>query len=230
MSILRRNLVTGVCLALSLGAIVLLVILKMVSAREDASTAVENSRRIVAIVGDSYSGGTPQGGTGSANWTEILGRERGWRIENVAVGGTGYVYATAGRLPYEQAQLYPTLRARPDIVIVEGSRNDGSSDPAAVRSAAQHFYEGIRRGAPAATLVVVGPIWSNGNAPFPVLEVRDAVRSAALSAGAVWIDPIGARWFDQPNPLIGADGVHPTDAGHAAIADHVSSALRSSGI
>ena len=39
--------------------------------------------------------------------------------------------------------------------------------------------------------------------------------------GATWIDPIAERWFVGRPDLIGADGVHPTDAGHAYMADKI---------
>ncbi len=38
-------------------------------------------------------------------------------------------------------------------------------------------------------------------------------------AGATFVDPIAARWFVDRPGLIGADGVHPTDAGHAYMAE-----------
>ncbi|HEX3545697.1 MAG TPA: SGNH/GDSL hydrolase family protein, partial [Mycobacterium sp.] len=40
-------------------------------------------------------------------------------------------------------------------------------------------------------------------------------------AGAVFIDPIAAGWFVGRPGLIGADGVHPTDAGHALMAEKI---------
>ncbi|MDT4998170.1 MAG: hypothetical protein QOK12_275, partial [Mycobacterium sp.] len=39
--------------------------------------------------------------------------------------------------------------------------------------------------------------------------------------GATWIDPIAERWFVGRPDLIGADGVHPTDAGHAYMAGKI---------
>jgi phospholipase/lecithinase/hemolysin len=78
--------------------------------------------------------------------------------------------------------------------------------------------------------VVIGPLWSDGDAPAPVLAVRDAVRTAALAAGAQWIDPVADGWFDRPAGLIGADRVHPTDAGHRLMAERVDAALRTTGL
>ena len=41
------------------------------------------------------------------------------------------------------------------------------------------------------------------------------------AAGATFVDPIADRWFVGRPDLIGADGVHPNDAGHAYIADKI---------
>lgn len=43
----------------------------------------------------------------------------------------------------------------------------------------------------------------------------------AQLAGATFVDPIAARWFVSRPDLIGADGVHPTDAGHAYMAGKI---------
>jgi len=47
------------------------------------------------------------------------------------------------------------------------------------------------------------------------------VRDAVQTTGVTFVDPIAANWFDQ-NPInIAPDGVHPTDAGHAVIAERL---------
>ena len=43
-------------------------------------------------------------------------------------------------------------------------------------------------------------------------------------AGAAFVDPIAERWFVGQPGLIGADGVHPTDAGHEYMADKIAPA------
>ena len=48
-----------------------------------------------------------------------------------------------------------------------------------------------------------------------MLQIRDVLSAAAAAAGAAFVDPIADRWFVDRPDLIGADGVHPTDAGHA---------------
>ncbi|GAA4856526.1 hypothetical protein GCM10023201_58650 [Actinomycetospora corticicola] len=184
----------------------------------------------VAIIGDSFTTGTAQGGTGAANWASIVGGPRNWTITPTAVGGTGYVATIPGTRPYASAQLGTALAAAPRLVIVEGSRNDAGTAPARVGSEATALYREIRSRAPQARLVVIGPVWSDGNAPAPVLTVRDAVRTAALAAGAQWVDPVADGWFARPTGLIGADRIHPTDAGHRLMAERIDAALRTAGL
>ncbi len=68
---------------------------------------------------------------------------------------------------------------------------------------------------------MIGPPWPTANPPEGVLRIRDALHYQAGIAGAVFVDPIAERWFVGQPELIGADGVHPTDAGHAYMADKI---------
>ena len=75
--------------------------------------------------------------------------------------------------------------------------------------------------AASATILVIGPPWPTAEVPQTVLQVRDIVGAAASAAGATFVDPIAERWFVGRPDLIGADGVHPNDAGHAYIANMI---------
>ena len=61
--------------------------------------------------------------------------------------------------------------------------------------------------------------------PPAVLRIRDALRAQAVSHGATFYDPLIAGWFFGTPWLIGHDGVHPTDAGHAFLADRIALSL-----
>jgi lysophospholipase L1-like esterase len=43
----------------------------------------------------------------------------------------------------------------------------------------------------------------------------------------MFIDPIAERWFVGRPDLIAQDGVHPTDAGHAYMADKIAPLIAS---
>jgi phospholipase/lecithinase/hemolysin len=58
-------------------------------------------------------------------------------------------------------------------------------------------------------------------------KAEPAMGSAATMAACSGIvDPLTERWFVGRPDLIGADGVHPTDAGHAYMADKIAPLIR----
>ncbi|WP_018331192.1 SGNH/GDSL hydrolase family protein [Actinomycetospora chiangmaiensis] len=186
----------------------------------------------VAVIGDSYSAGTALGGLGAANWTARLARDRGWRMHDLAIPGTGYLASRPGAPDYAAAQLDPAVALEPDLVVVQGSLNDGGLPPERVGAAAAELYAAIHVRAPLARLVVIGPAWPGDTPPATTLAVRDAVGEAARAAGAAWIDPMSEQWFADPaaRATIGADGLHPTDAGHRLMADRTADALSALGL
>lgn len=180
-------------------------------------TAAPSPPPTVAFIGDSYVGGSDMGGNGAANLTAVLGQRWGWRSVNAATGGTGYVARRQDAAPFETAQLPVVAAASPTMILVVGSRNDAGMP--GIGAAATHLYASLSAAVPRAPLVVVGPIWKDGAPPPQLLRARDEVRDAAGRAGLPFIDPLGEGWFaGDAAGLIGPDGVHPTDAGHAQMA------------
>jgi lysophospholipase L1-like esterase len=175
----------------------------------------------VAFIGDSYTGGSDMGGNGDQNYTRIIAHDMGWDVVNNSAGGTGYVKDNANARAFEAQQLAAVVAARPDIVVVVGSRNDIDVSPQEITDAAAHLYRSIHDQIPGAKLLVVGPIWP-GDAPPAMNGVRTAVLSAAEQENASVVDPIADRWLNDGTPgLIGSDGVHPDDAGHRYIAERM---------
>lgn len=180
---------------------------------------------VVAVIGDSYTGGSDEGGYGAANWTQRVAAalaDEGTPVTlSVAVeGGAGYVAegvegGTFGELVPEA--VAPTA----EVVIVFGSRNDSGdiSDAAAATLAA------VRAAAPTATLLVIGPPWVDDDPTANVVASRDALAAAAADLGATFVDPLAEGWFAD-GALIGEDGVHPTDEGHAYMAELILPHLR----
>ena len=176
----------------------------------------------IAVIGDSYTTGSDQGGRGPSGWApqvwQMLARQ-GWSIapDVAAEGGAGY--GVRGN----RGSVFGDLTARavqPDdaLVVFFGSRNDQRIDPQALATTAHDAFALARRTAPNARLLVIGPPWPTADVPGVVLQIRDVLYTQARLAGAAFMDPLTARWFfDTPN-LIGTDGVHPTDAGHAYLA------------
>ena len=179
----------------------------------------------IAVVGDSYTTGGELGGLGSKGWTtrawQLLARQGIAVAPDVAAeGGAGY--GTRGN----HGSVFEDLTAdvvKPDdaLVVFYGSRNDQGVDPTQLSVLAWGTYQLARRTAPSAKFLVIGPPWPTADPPDAVLRIRDALKYQAGVAGATFIDPIAQGWFVDRPELIGKDGVHPTDAGHAYIAEKI---------
>lgn len=179
----------------------------------------------VAVVSDSYTTGTNMGGLGSRGWTSVawgqLARQ-GLRVNpDVAAEGRAGYWERG-----DHGSIFGDLMARavkPDdrLVVFFGSRNDQGADPMVLSGLVHDAFDQAHRIAPGAKLLVIGPPWPTADVPPAVLQIRDILRMQAGFAGATFIDPIAERWFVDNPGLIGRDGVHPTDAGHAYLAGRI---------
>jgi lysophospholipase L1-like esterase len=179
----------------------------------------------IAVIGDSYTTGGELGGLGPKGWTaqawQWLTRQGIPISADVAAeGGAGY--GTRGN----HGSVFEDLTAdavKPDDVLVVffGSRNDQAVDPTQLSILAWGTFQLARSTAPKARFLVIGPPWPTADPPEPVLRIRDTLKYQAGVAGATFVDPIALGWFVGRPDLIGKDGVHPTDAGHAYMANKI---------
>jgi lysophospholipase L1-like esterase len=185
----------------------------------------------IAVIGDSYTTGTDEGGQGPQSWTSrawLLLAGQGARIDAdvAAEGGAGYgIRGNRGNL-FEDL----TVRAvnRDDVLVVFfGSRNDEPVDMQKYPVLVDETFTIARRVAPKAKFLVIGPPWPTPDAPPAVFALRDSLRAQAGAVGAVFIDPLAEGWFVGHPELIGPDGVHPTDAGHVYMAEKIAPLIRS---
>jgi lysophospholipase L1-like esterase len=149
-----------------------------------------------------------------------------------AEGGTGYInngtsndpdfVRFAGRLKADVARYIP------DIVIVDGGRNDRWSTGPDLIAAVTSYLTAVREAWPHAHLVVVLPTFADAKLDTALNDTRPYIREAADRVGASLIDPVKLRWFDNSvvrTRLLGPDGVHPNDAGHAWYAERLTAAM-----
>lgn len=184
----------------------------------------------IAVIGDSYTTGTDEGGLGPKGWTTrawlSLARQGVQVAPDVASEGrAGY------GVPGDHGSMFVDLTARAvhpndGLVVFFGSRNDQGVDPGFLAFKAHDAFELTHRWAPSARLLVIGPPWPTAEPPGAVLLARDIIAEQARQAGATFIDPIVEGWFVGRPDLIGADGIHPTDAGHAYMADKIAPLIR----
>jgi lysophospholipase L1-like esterase len=187
--------------------------------------AARRPRPVAVFLGDSYTSGWRGVGEGSAGWPAILGAARHWTIYDLAVAGTGFVNPGWTSQPIG-SQVGTAIRLQPGIVFVAGGHNDEDLATGPVTAAADSVLDGLARALPHAVLVVVGPIWPDGNPKATLVRLRDHLRARATDLGALFIDPIGSGWFAGGNArFIGPDGTHPTSLGYRRIARLVGAAL-----
>lgn len=179
----------------------------------------------IAVIGASYTTGSNEGGNGPLSWTAQawnLLAQRGIQVQAdvAAEGGAGY-----GQ-PGNRGSIFQDLTARAvrrgdALVVFFGSRNDQPVNPTRLTGLAADAFHLARHVAPDAHMPVIGPPWPSSTPPPAVLAIRDTLRGQAAAIGATFVDPIAEDWFVGHPDLIGHDGVHPTDAGHAYMATKI---------
>jgi lysophospholipase L1-like esterase len=172
---------------------------------------------VVAIVGDSYTAGTQLDSGEQARWPALLAADLGLQVSLFSRNGVGYVTSSESGVNFVERAA--SIAGNPDVIIVFGSRNDQQGYDA-VRAASSEAYSVISQNHPDAAILVVGPPWVNSKPPAWLVQARDATRDAAADTGATYVDPVTEGWFNEGG-LIGEDGVHPNDAGHARIAERI---------
>ena len=176
-------------------------------------TPAADSPRVV-VVGDSYTAGSTQDSGEAARWPALID------VEPIAVSGVGSARGTT-----TFSSLAEDIPANATTVLFFGSINDQGLGYDKVRAGAQQAFETARERAPDAQLIVIGPPWVDANPSDALLTVRDAVAGAAQAADARWVDPLAEQWFVGQEGLIGFDGIHHTDTGHAYLAERIAKVL-----
>ncbi len=197
----------------------------------DAQT---RTRRVV-VIGDSYTGGSDEGGRGKNGWAKLVEQQLDdsgmpTAVTVAAMGGIGYA-ATKDGINFTQIarRVADTESLHDaDVVVVFGSRNDITYPAGGVADAARQTFATIQESLPDAKLIVIGPEWQSETPPAQLLVLRDAVAAEAVVAGAEFVDALTGQWFTRAEPdLIGRDGIHPTDAGHRKLASVIYPVIRS---
>lgn len=190
-----------------------------------APTALGAPASQIAVIGDSYTAGSDEGGRGVRSWPELargLLALQGVEVDAdvAAEGGAGYGQRGDAGSVFEDLTAR-AVRRGDALIVFFGSRNDQPVDPQKFPELAAGTLQLARFAAPAAKVLVIGPPWPTASPPPEVLRIRDSLRDQAGAVGASFADPIAEDWFVGRADLIGQDGVHPTDAGHAYMAEKI---------
>ena len=185
-------------------------------------------QQVAAFYGDSYTRGTGADDP-ALRWSTQICDRRGWAEVNPSVDGLGFVI----NRDYLQDDLVDLIIAEePDIVIVTMGLNDNFAMPdraAELKAAISDDLTTFADELPDARLVVVEPFWHTDERPASVDTIIGWVRDAASDVGAEFI-PGASRWLDGHPEWFAADGIHPNDAGHTAIADRMDEELTGLGL
>ncbi|WP_046294602.1 Rv0518 family GDSL lipase [Mycolicibacter arupensis] len=193
--------------------------------RHYETVPLSSSPNRIAVIGDSYTSGYEDTGRGAANWTErawqnLAGRGVYVSADVAAEGGAGYgVRGNHGGLFGDLT--YRAVQPDDALVVFFGSRNDQDVEPGQLGRLISDTLSLAHRTAPGARMLVIGPPWPTAEVPGNIWRIRDLLSAEARAVGAEFVDPLAEQWFVGLPQLIGPDGVHPTDAGHAYMADKI---------
>jgi lysophospholipase L1-like esterase len=186
------------------------------------------------VLGDSITDGSAQNsGQGVGTWLYRAARMLGVTdVWDQARGGTGYI--TPGSFQVFGDRLTSDIVAyAPDVLIIKGGYNDNGGSQSAIGAAAASLYAAAQAALPNTQIIVVGP-WVPTATPAGSLVTTDStLAAAALAAGLPFVSFVTGNTLSgtgvvvsTQTPLVtsgnvatvvGADNVHPTDAGHALL-------------
>lgn len=211
------------------------------TATDTIAAAPAFNARII-FQGDSITGG-------SAQTTGLLAGTYPWRVAdyigvddpwNEGAGATGFVdVGTTTNLP---GRISDVTSNAPDIVVVWAGYNDGDEAAGVVQAAAISYLDDLRAALPSAELYVVGCWVPLATPTAAMVRIDTELEAAALSVGLPFISPLTGDVNDAAGTLrgnigewvatsgdvtayVGADNVHPNDAGQVRIAQMMRAAL-----
>jgi len=169
----------------------------------------------VVTIGDSIMKG--HGLTAAQAWPSLMAEQNGWRLDNLACDGAGFLAVgddsdcgeTFAGLVAKAVALHPRT------IIIEGSSNDfGENDddllPETVSQLAQ-----LRAALPDTQIIGLSTIWGDTAVPAQLDDVNRQVRTAVQDVGGVYLQ-IGQPLSGRPE-LMQSDDIHPAAAGQLAI-------------
>jgi lysophospholipase L1-like esterase len=197
------------------------------------------TRPTTLFIGDSYTGGR---GLAEMSYSCMAAVRMGWLCDLSAVPGTGYISGgPANRFivdPYigpstTFAERIPKLAVQyqPDVVILDGGRNDLFPPHDDVFKAMSATIGDVRRAWPTATIVFLRPrLLAN---PDDDLGFDDGFIARLLAEPAarrmVVLDPIKQFTGIDTSGMLSHDGIHPNQQGEQSLAQALVDSLLGQG-
>jgi acyl-CoA thioesterase-1 len=185
-----------------------------------SSSIPSNTATIVAhpgvvAIGDSIMKG--HGLTAAEAWPALLAEQKGWRLDNLACDGAGFLAVGEDS---DCGETFAGLVAKavalhPHTVIIEGSSNDFGESNSALLPETESQLAQLRLALPDAHIVGLSTIWGDTAVPGQLADVDAQVRDAVTKVGGQFLE-IGQPLAGHPE-WMQSDDVHPTAAGQLAI-------------
>lgn len=206
----------------------------------DRPSLAERPRPAALVIADSYTTGS---GLAEMSSGCRAATRMGWYCALAAEPGTGYISGgTANRFDIDQGTGKSTSFGerisrlagtyQPDVVILDGGRNDLFAPPEARLEVTASTLRQVRQTWPRARIVYVVPRFLGR--PDDDLGVDETalnmLRDGSDVKNLVVVDPIGGLDGVDTAPLISADGTNPSAAGEQVLSDVLAEALIDNGL
>lgn len=208
--------------------------------RVDRPTAATDGRPTALILSDGYTVGS---GLAETSYGCAAATRMGWLCKADSEPGTGYVSGgPTNRFDLEDGSgMSMSFGERisrlahtydPDVVILDGGRDDLFADPGARFEGIARTLFQTRQTWPDARIVFVAPRFLEK--PDDDLgidgDVIDELRTASGAEDLVVVDPIAGFEGTDTAPLISRDGTNPNREGERALASALADALSEEGL
>jgi acyl-CoA thioesterase-1 len=177
----------------------------------------------VVAIGDSIMKG--DGLTAAEAWPALMAGQNGWRLDNLACDGAGFL---AVGNDSDCGEAFAGLVAKavalhPRTVIIEGSSNDfGESNDALMPETVAQLAQ-LRAALPDAQIIGLSTIWGDTSVPAQLTDIDEQMRVAVTRVGGHFLQ-IGQPLGGHPE-WMQSDDVHPTADGQLAIYASVQAAF-----
>ena len=201
----------------------------------DAAAGAEHIQT-VACIGDSITYGYGLGSPETKSWPSLLREMLGGECQVVNLGVSGTTLSDTGEYPYRRTgNIEVAKELQPDVLFIMLGSNDvlsGRWDSEAYRAQLESLAEEMTASCPQARIVLMTPpctFYGSIDAAYGEFadeafgqDVRTAVRDVAAQNNAVFVDLFE---LTQGHPEWFPDCLHPNEAGHQAMAEHIYAAV-----
>ncbi|MFF2051500.1 SGNH/GDSL hydrolase family protein [Leifsonia sp. NPDC058194] len=189
-------------------------------AAESAAAPAAAERPSAVAIGDSIAFG--KGVAPDESWPALVAEQHGWRLDDLAVSGSGFVKAGWNGMTYRD-QVDRALKLHPEFILIAATRNDRDQDPAAVTASADRLLGELRDTFPHAHIIGITGIWGADAQPATLDRVDEIVGAAVQRVDGDFLD-LG-RPLEGKADLLQPDGIHPNAAGQRAVAARIENRL-----